>query len=107
MSGSTSSEAFSQLGNHFIKERRILIVDWSNVVQTSQSRSLFRVGARLGDTYILTGMTNQSATPDNAPKPTNKKKDNSDQLTQTNENVGYAGVYDLEAVVLLVVKTEY
>ena len=42
---STSSDALSQLDNCFIKERHILIVDWSNVVQTSQSKSLFRAGA--------------------------------------------------------------
>ena len=39
-SGSTSSEALSQLDNRFIKERRFAIVDWSNVVQTNQSESL-------------------------------------------------------------------
>ena len=38
-------ESLSQLNNRFIKERRILIVDWSNVVQTSRSKSLFRAGA--------------------------------------------------------------
>ena len=37
---STTSEALSQLDNHFIKERRILIVDWSNVVQTSHSEHI-------------------------------------------------------------------
>ena len=44
-SGSTSSEALSQLVNRVIKERRILTVNWSNAVPTSQSKSLFRAGA--------------------------------------------------------------
>ena len=31
--------------NHLIRERCILVVDWSNIAQTSQSKSLFRAGA--------------------------------------------------------------
>ena len=38
-SGTTSSEALSQLDNCFTEERHIFIVDWSDVVQTSQSKS--------------------------------------------------------------------
>ena len=35
---STLSEVHSQLDNSFPKERRIFVIDWSNVVQTSQSK---------------------------------------------------------------------
>ena len=35
---STPSEVLSQLDNSFPKERRIFVVDWSNVVQASQSK---------------------------------------------------------------------
>jgi hypothetical protein len=51
-------------------------------------------------------MTDQSTSPDDTPKPTNKKKHNSDQLSQADKNISSTNVYHLKKITLLVIETE-